>query len=89
MHVLTGVDEIAAATVVLEKAWTDKRELTGPFDIIGDVHGCRSELQTLLRKLGWTLDPDGGGAAHPEGRIAVFVGDLVDRGPDTPECCAW
>jgi polynucleotide kinase-phosphatase len=84
VHVLTGVDDIAAATVALEKAWTDKRELTGPFDIIGDVHGCRSELQTLLRKLGWTLDPDGGGASHPEGRTAVFVGDLVDRGPDTP-----
>ncbi|MEU2003277.1 polynucleotide kinase-phosphatase [Rhodococcus sp. NPDC019627] len=84
VHVLTGVDDIAAATVALEKAWTDKRELTGPFDIIGDVHGCRSELETLLRKLGWTLDPDGGGASHPEGRTAVFVGDLVDRGPDTP-----
>ncbi|RZL70645.1 MAG: polynucleotide kinase-phosphatase, partial [Rhodococcus sp. (in: high G+C Gram-positive bacteria)] len=84
VHVLSGVDEIAAATVSTEKAWTDKRELTGPFDIIGDVHGCRSELQTLLRELGWTLEPDGGGAAHPEGRIAVFVGDLVDRGPDTP-----
>ncbi|MBV6762752.1 polynucleotide kinase-phosphatase [Rhodococcus opacus] len=84
VHVLTGVDEIAAATVSTEKAWTDKRELTGPFDIIGDVHGCRSELQTLLRELGWTLELDGGGASHPEGRIAVFVGDLVDRGPDTP-----
>ncbi|QZS52466.1 polynucleotide kinase-phosphatase [Rhodococcus opacus] len=84
VHVLTGVDEIAAATVSTEKAWTDKRELTGPFDIIGDVHGCRSELQTLLRELGWTLEPEGGGASHPEGRIAVFVGDLVDRGPDTP-----
>ncbi len=40
--------------------------MTGPFDIIGDVHGCRSELQALLRELGWTLEPDGGGAHHPE-----------------------
>ncbi|AOW93931.1 polynucleotide kinase-phosphatase [Rhodococcus sp. WMMA185] len=84
VHVLTGVDEIEGATVSTEKAWTDKRELTGPFDIIGDVHGCRSELETLLLELGWTIDPDGGGAHHPEGRTAVFVGDLVDRGPDTP-----
>ena len=52
--------------------------LTGPFDIIGDIHGCRSELETLLGKLGYV---DG---VHPEGRTAVFVGDLVDRGPDSP-----
>ena len=84
VHILTGVDEIDSATVATEKAWTDKRELTGPFDIIGDVHGCRSELETLLRALGWMLEPDGAGAHHPEGRTAVFVGDLVDRGPDTP-----
>ena len=82
VHVLRGVEEIEAATVVTEKAWTDKRELTGPFDIIGDVHGCRSELETLLRELGWEVSADG--ARHPEGRTAVFVGDLVDRGPDTP-----
>ncbi len=58
-----------------------------PFDIIGDVHGCASELRTLLTELGWQIEYDGDtavGAAHPEGRQAVFVGDLVDRGPDTP-----
>ena len=49
-----------------------------PYDLIGDVHGCRSELETLLAELGWE------GAHHPDGRTAVFVGDLVDRGPDTP-----
>jgi calcineurin-like phosphoesterase family protein len=49
-----------------------------PYDLIGDVHGCRSELETLLADLGWD------GVHHPEGRTAVFVGDLVDRGPDTP-----
>lgn len=49
-----------------------------PYDLIGDVHGCASELHTLLEQLGWD------GATHPHGRVAVFVGDLVDRGPDTP-----
>jgi hypothetical protein len=49
-----------------------------PYDLIGDVHGCRSELETLLARLGWV------GGRHPDGRTAVFVGDLVDRGPDTP-----
>ncbi|MBG0824448.1 polynucleotide kinase-phosphatase [Planomonospora sp. ID91781] len=82
VHVLRGADEIEAAEVVTERAWTDRRELTGPFDIIGDVHGCRAELEALLRELGWRVGPDG--ATHPEGRTAVFVGDLVDRGPDTP-----
>src|SRR5690606_34348995 len=78
VHVLRGVEEIEAATVSYEKAWNDRRELTGPFDVIGDVHGCRAELEALLEKLGWR------GLTHPEGRTAVFVGDLVDRGPDTP-----
>ena len=49
-----------------------------PYDLIGDVHGCRSELETLLSTLGWD------GLRHPDGRTAVFVGDLVDRGPDSP-----
>ncbi|WP_440101001.1 polynucleotide kinase-phosphatase [Streptosporangium sp. H16] len=84
VHVLRGAEEIEAATVVTEKAWTDRRELTGPFDIVGDVHGCRAELETLLRDLGWEVDPGGAGAVHPEGRTAVFIGDLVDRGPDSP-----
>jgi len=53
-------------------------ETSPPYDLIGDVHGCRSELETLLAKLGWH------GVRHPERRTAVFVGDLVDRGPDTP-----
>ncbi|MFC4376985.1 metallophosphoesterase [Nocardia halotolerans] len=66
----------------------DRRDLTGPFDVIGDVHGCRAELETLLGELGYRLDRDERGrpvgATHPAGRTAVFVGDLVDRGPDTP-----
>lgn len=78
VHILRGAEEVDAAEVVLERRYNDKRELTGPFDIIGDIHGCSSELETLLGKLGYV---DG---AHPEGRTAVFVGDLVDRGPDSP-----
>ncbi|WP_333775088.1 polynucleotide kinase-phosphatase [Streptomyces sp. IBSBF 3136] len=78
VHVLRGTEEVEAATVVTEKRFNDLTHLTGPFDVIGDVHGCSAELEALLTKLGYT---DG---AHPEGRTAVFVGDLVDRGPDTP-----
>ncbi|WP_067482576.1 polynucleotide kinase-phosphatase [Actinomadura hibisca] len=88
VYTLDGVEEIDAATVVYEKAWNDRRELTGPFDIVGDVHGCRAELEDLLRGLGYEIEHDAlgraAGANHPGGRTAVFVGDLVDRGPDTP-----
>ncbi|MEU6682037.1 polynucleotide kinase-phosphatase [Streptomyces sp. NPDC046832] len=78
VHVLRGVDEVEHATVITEKRFNDLTHLTGPFDIIGDIHGCSAELESLLAKLGYV---DG---VHPEGRTAVFVGDLVDRGPDSP-----
>ncbi|RCV49900.1 polynucleotide kinase-phosphatase [Marinitenerispora sediminis] len=88
VHVLRGPEEIDAVSVELEKAWNDRRHLTGPFDIVGDVHGCRAELEELLAGLGYLVDRDAHGRAvgarHPQGRTAVFVGDLVDRGPDTP-----
>ncbi|WP_250000676.1 polynucleotide kinase-phosphatase [Actinoplanes sp. M2I2] len=88
VHVLRGPDEIAAAEIRYDKLFNDKRELTGPFDIIGDVHGCRAELETLLERLGYALVRDDSArpvdAVHPDGRQAVFVGDLVDRGPDSP-----
>ncbi|MFE9661336.1 polynucleotide kinase-phosphatase [Streptomyces sp. NPDC005955] len=78
VHVLRGVDAIESARIVTERRFNDLTHLTGPFDLIGDVHGCRNELEALLGELGYV---DG---AHPEGRTAVFVGDLVDRGPDSP-----
>ncbi len=88
VHVLRSVAEAESAEVVRERRFNDLRHLTGPFDIVGDIHGCRSELETLLTRLGYTLTRDASGrpvdAAHPEGRTAVFVGDLVDRGPDSP-----
>ncbi|MFG2825950.1 polynucleotide kinase-phosphatase [Streptomyces sp. NPDC048434] len=88
VHVLRGQEEVESAEVVTERRFNDLRHVTGPFDIIGDIHGCRSELETLLGRLGYALVRDGLGravdAAHPEGRTAVFVGDLVDRGPDSP-----
>ncbi|MEV7735411.1 polynucleotide kinase-phosphatase [Streptomyces sp. NPDC088921] len=78
VHVLRGVADIENATVVTEKRFNDLTHLTGPFDIVGDIHGCALELESLLGKLGYV---DG---VHPNGRTAVFVGDLVDRGPDSP-----
>ncbi|MET9022033.1 polynucleotide kinase-phosphatase [Actinopolymorpha sp. NPDC004070] len=87
VHVLRGAEQIDGAEIVRERPWNDRTDEHGPFDVIGDVHGCASELRTLLAELGWKIEYDGSAAVdatHPEGRQAVFVGDLVDRGPDTP-----
>jgi hypothetical protein len=51
----------------------------GPIDLVGDVHGEIGALTELLAHLGY----DGGGL-HREKRRLVFLGDLTDRGPDSP-----
>ncbi len=91
LFVLSGVEEIDAAVFYRYPLPVNKRGDRGPFDIIGDVHGCLDELHALLAKLGyvvtWELDSDGRPGwrpTHPNGRKLVFVGDLCDRGPDTP-----
>ncbi len=81
---LKDEEEIAAVTFEREPLWNDRRNDHGPFDVIGDVHGCHEELKALLTVLGYEIDPDGLSARHPHGRRAVFLGDLVDRGPATP-----
>jgi protein phosphatase len=88
VHTLDGEDEIAQARIVRTKLYSDLRQESGPFDVIGDIHGCRSELEDLLAGLGYVISRDeagrAAGARHPGRRRAIFVGDLVDRGPDTP-----
>ncbi len=102
-HVLRSVAEVEAAEIERQPLWTDRRGEAGPFDIIGDVHGCYGELVALLEKLGYAVDrgtgvppassssesADRGRDARatvtpPSGRTAIFLGDLVDRGPDSP-----
>jgi len=84
--VLRSLADIEAAQIVREPLWNNKQSETGPFDIIGDVHGCHDELEQLLQQLGYAFleTEQGRSASHPAGRRAIFVGDLVDRGPKTP-----
>jgi protein phosphatase len=87
VHLLSSVEEIDAVSIERTRLFNDLTDQTGPFDIVGDIHGCRAELEQLLASLGYAITRDAQGRAidaiHPS-RRAIFVGDLVDRGPDTP-----
>lgn len=87
VHKIKSPEEADAMAIARTRLWTDRRDETGLFDIIGDVHGCLAELQTLLGTLGYSVTWNGTdvAVAAPVGRRAIFVGDLVDRGPRSPD----
>ena len=92
IYVLKSEEEVNEVTGILrEKLYNNKKELHGPFDIIGDIHGCYDETLLLLEKLGYvinTVDDEGKNygldVTHPENRQVIYLGDLVDRGPNSP-----
>ena len=86
VYILSSPEEAEVAEFSRVPLWNDKRDEHGPFDVIGDVHGCFSELCALLEKLGYAVSRDSSAptATPPDGRKALFLGDLVDRGPATP-----
>ena len=91
VYVMKSPEDAETAQLKREPLWTDRRQDHGPFDIIGDVHGCFDELTALLDRLGYRISPFEVGseslirARHPEGRKAIFVGDITDRGPRSVE----
>ena len=88
VYVMSTQEAVEAAQVERQPLWTNRTDEHGPFDIIGDIHGCFDELTELLEKLGYEISTQIDGntiAKPPEGRKAIFVGDFVDRGPKVVE----
>ena len=88
LYVMSTPEAVETARVERQPLWSNRTDEQGPFDIIGDIHGCFDELIELLQKLGYKIStqPDGNITVEPpEGRKAVFVGDYVDRGPKVAE----
>ena len=80
IHILKNEEEIKNVQIKRISLPNSSKNETGPFDIIGDIHGCYDELCELLQKLNYNVDVKNYTAKPPEGRKAVFLGDLCDRG---------
>ena len=78
IYVINSLDQLENTEIIRSKLWNDKKDEHGPFDIIGDIHGCGDELEMLLKKLGYAKT--NGIYSHPDGRKAAFLGDFCDRG---------
>lgn len=85
VFILNSPEEVSDVEIIRTKLWNNKIEEQGPFDIIGDIHGCYDELSELLDKLDYKVDNVNKNAIPPLGRKAIFLGDLVDRGPKIVE----
>ena len=88
VYVMSTPEVVEATRIERQPLWTNRTDEQGPFDIIGDIHGCFDELVELLKGLGYEIStqPDGETIVKPpEGRKAIFVGDFVDRGPKVAE----
>ncbi len=87
VHLFRQPEELAHLSIKRKPSPSNKKAETGPFDLIGDVHGCFDELLILLESLGYRISQANQAfeVYHPEGRKLVFLGDLVDRGPKTPQ----
>jgi protein phosphatase len=88
VNILSAPAEMEQLVIERQPLWNNLKHDHGPFDIIGDAHGCFEEMSSLLEELGYKItesdNPEGFGfeVTPPEGRKAIFLGDLIDRGPN-------
>ena len=84
---ILSAEEMEQVAVERQPLWNNLKHEHGPFDIVGDIHGCCDELINLLQKLGYRTEQRNGACSitPPDGRKVIFLGDLVDRGPKTAE----
>ncbi len=88
VYVMSTPEAVEAIRIERQPLWTNRTNEHGPFDIIGDIHGCFDELVQLLKELDYEISTQSDGetiVAPPQGRKAIFVGDFVDRGPKVAE----
>lgn len=85
VFVLKSIEDIETVVIERQPLWNNLKHEHGPFDIIGDVHGCFDELVALLEQLGHSVDETAFKIQPAQGRKIIFLGDLVDRGPKVPE----
>lgn len=84
VYILNDTKDIDRVKIERVELPNNLKHIHGPFDIIGDIHGCFDELIVLLKKLGYEID-DNNNVYHSDNRKLIFLGDLVDRGPKVVE----
>ncbi len=87
VYTFSSSEQVESVEIERQRLWSNLKHEHGPFDIIGDVHGCFDELRKLLQELGYQIAENDGAfqVSHPQGRKVVFLGDLVDRGSAIPK----
>lgn len=88
VFILRSPEEVDCVQMERQPLWNNLKHEHGPFDIIGDLHGCCDELIELLQKLDYQVleGTDGRVTVQPPaGRKVIFLGDLVDRGHKIPQ----
>ena len=92
VHVLRSEQEVAGAVVVRERLRSDLRHERGPFDVVGDVHGCRAELEALLVSWAtcWSATARAGPSTRtPPGARRCSWATSSTAAPTPRASCAW